>query len=188
MSEVEEVINPKFGHMTEAYFYGNCFKQIAVDTPYPKVLFATDDGYINLIRECLEIMPEPFNVMYLLIRSMNNIEGGRYCTDKPMSLTELNAFLDKFGEFLEGCGRHHIWFISDDPDTFLVYDHHNMIFAYGQQESFLNLLRSKNYKEHEPTIPFPHYHGFNDTFGLDERDVLASREWVRYDLEPDDDP
>lgn len=189
MTEQFKERQPKFGSMHEAYFHGNCFKKVAVETDYPRVYFATDDGYISLIRQCLEFMPAPFHVMYVLIRNISGNENiGRYYTETQMSRKELNSFLDQFGEFFEGDGRHNIWFISNEPKTFIVYDHHNVMFAYGEQEQFLRLLRSKNYIEKEPDIPNPHYHAYNYDYGIDETDVLNSREWIRYDLEPDDDP
>ncbi|MCW5821286.1 MAG: hypothetical protein KIT34_00695 [Cyanobacteria bacterium TGS_CYA1] len=180
--------NPKFANTLEAnQFHGNCYKQVAADTPYPRVVFATKDGYINLIKECLRIMPEPFHVMYVLIRPMQGIPGGRYLSDEPFSRKEMDLFLNEYGSFFENDGRHHVYFISDDPETFLVYDHHNMIYAYGQQENFLNLLRNKNYSEEEPEVKNPHYHGFNHNHVVDERNLIASRDWTRHDLTDMDD-
>lgn len=188
MSELDTDRNPKFANgMDSDKFHSNCYKQVAIDTPYPRVVFATKDGYIKLIKECLRIMPEPFSVMYVLIRPIVGVDVGRYMSEEPFSRKEMDAFLDEYGHFFEHDGRHHIYFISDDPGTFLVYDHHDMIYAYGQQENFLNLLRNKNYLEEEPIVENPHYHGFNHDHRVDERHLLASREWTRYDLERADD-
>ncbi len=189
MTSEDYLTNPKFANgINSDKFHSNCYKQIATDTPYPRVVFATTEGYINLIRECLRIMPEPFHFTYVLIRPINGLSIGRYCTVEPLSRKEMSEFLDEYGHFLEHDARHHIYFSSDDPGTFLVYDHHDIIYAYGRQEVFLNHLRNKNYLEAEPQIENPHYHGFNHDHRVDERQLIASRQWTIYDLEPIDDP
>ena len=84
-----------------------------------------------------------------MIRPIEGIDVARYMSKVPLSCKEMDLFLDEYGDFFEHDGRHHNYFISDEPGTFLVFDHYNLVCAYGQQEIFLNLLRNKNYLNEE---------------------------------------
>ncbi len=80
--------------------------------------------------DLLEVSPEPFCILYVLTIPRSEERPGRY-ESAPVSREEARQFLSRFREFFENDARHHIWIKSIDGPDLLVYDKHNVIYAYG---------------------------------------------------------
>ena len=69
----------------------------------------------------------------------------------------------------------------------LVYDRHNVIYAYGPLERFIAALESEGLTESkEVRFPVPHAHHYHAEFDVDERSVLKNEEWTLSPLHPGD--
>ncbi len=79
----------------------------------------------------LEAMSGPFWLLYVLVVNRDDSELGRYQCSEPQTQEDVEAFLKDFQAFLEKDGRHHLWIASASSSEMLIYDRHNVIYAYG---------------------------------------------------------
>jgi hypothetical protein len=139
----------KFGHLDEAgvdipYQYGDSWAQQKTSGPN-RLIIAPSSRHIDLLSQLAAAMNEPYGLLYVLQVPRNDIHpAGRYQSPEPISRTELGKFLKKFGGFLENDGRHHFWIGSINKSATLVYDRHNVFYAYGPIESFEGILVQNN--------------------------------------------
>jgi hypothetical protein len=141
-----------------------------------------------LIELAGELQGNPWAVLYvLLVPRCGNREPGRYQSEPFESHAALASFLRRFQAFFEGDGRHHIWVGSASNDGLLVYDQHNVIFAYGAIDRFKALLVSRAFREAEFWFPEPHSHTYLPENDVEEERLMAEMEWNRFPLDPGDD-
>lgn len=139
------------------------------------------DDPIGLLIRYLQYRNKPVSFLYVLIVSRANQELGRY--ESPSMPMEYGvAFLNRFGKFFAGDGRHEIWIRFEDGDQ-VVYDRHERIWFYGDLERSKNLLESSGILEGQlEPIPVPHDHWYNAEFDDDEREILRFLDWFRTPL------
>jgi len=73
----------------------------------------------------------------------------------------------EFKNYFETDGRHHIWICTVDNSGRFIYDQHNVIFAYGQIDKYVSVLKKEGFEEREFSFPSPHAHSYkpsNDKF------------------------
>ena len=157
-------------------------------TPEPEcLLVAPSTQHISVMLELLEVMPEPFWLLYVLVVPRGEAVDGRYQSADTVSRDEAKLFLSRFKEFFECDGRHHIWIRSASSSDLLVYDKHNVIYAYGQLLEFEAVVASRGLtKVDHIQLPFPHAHHYNEIFDEDESALLRYWEWNRTPLEEGD--
>ena len=89
-------------------------------------------------------MPEPFFVLYVLVVSRKEEnETARYQSGE-VSRAEVQAFLERFEDYLENDGRHHIWIHSPESSATLVYDNHDVIYCYGPLEILITIFAKQS--------------------------------------------
>ena len=98
----------------------------------------------------------------------------------------MEQFVREFAPYLEGDGRHHFWITSLPEHSTLVYDQHNVIFAYGPIDRFRRLLESRGFTRGEVRFPVPHMHCYNAPMDAEEERILAWWEWKHFPLQADD--
>ena len=132
------------------------------------------------------LLGEPFAVLYVLLVPRGGSEAGRY--QSPwLNRDELNEMFDRHADFWEQDGRHHVWLHSATDEATLVYDQHNVIFAYGPLDEYVALLEAAGYKEaSELDFPAPHGHCFHVEFDEMERELASSPGWTRSPLQDGD--
>jgi len=133
-------------------------------------------------------MPEPFGILYLLLASRCGHQTGRYQIKVPMERDRLRGFLTDFRDYLEGDGRHHLWIASLDGISQVIYDNHNVIYAYGDLEAFAEIARRRKMIEQQVRFPVPHTHCYNAIFDSEEDRIFNEYEWIRSPLQPNDEP
>jgi hypothetical protein len=166
------------------YRYGHTFEKQSPDT-IPRLLVAPSQGQIRILREMLQQMPENLSLMYVLLAPQTRHLAGRYISG-PLQRSEVDGILLAFGEFFEGDARHNLWIISNDGSAMLVYDQHNVIYAYGPLEAFREVLERHGLAESETEFPYPHTHHFRSGFDGFEDRLLSEFDWTRSDLLPED--
>ena len=92
----------------------------------------------------------------------------------------------EYKEYFETDGRHHLWICTLDNSGRLIYDQHNVIFAYGQIEKYLTILDKEGFKEKRFSFPDPHAHAFNQINDKFEESILEYWGWSIYPLEDSD--
>jgi hypothetical protein len=91
-----------------------------------------------------------------------------------------------FRDFFEGDGRHHVWVGSGQNDGLLVYDQHNVIFAYGPLKQYKSILLSHGFRESKFWFPAPHTHSFVPRYDDEEERLMTEHQWKHFPLQEGD--
>ena len=132
----------------------------------------------------------PTWLLYVLTVQRGGAEQGRYQSPEPIDYPELLAFLARHREFLERDGRHALWMTAEDGlgAGQLVYDRHNVIFAYGPLEPFEDVLQRHGLRRVEAvTYPVPHAHYYHAEYDAAQERLLAEMPWLWSELRAQDD-
>jgi hypothetical protein len=117
-------------------------------------------------------------VLYvLLVARLGKREPGRYQSPAPLRLEEAEEFLERFQEFFECDGRHHVWLASRNGAV-LVYDHHQWIYAYGDLDAYERVARERGLTPGKLELPVPHSHHYHAAFDDEEDAVIGYWEWT----------
>src|ERR1041385_8922476 len=134
----------------------------------PRLCIAASSGGTALLRELTLALAEPFLLLYVLPIPRGRSEAGRYQSNE-LSRAELDVLFKRFGEFWDSDGRHNVWIRSSD-DGMLVYDRHNLIYAYGPLTLFESALRKLGYiMAASLTLDFFHQHSYHQEYDALER-------------------
>jgi hypothetical protein len=129
---------------------------------------------------------QQFYVLYVLLVSHSDAELGRYQSPLIESFEDLQVFFYTYKSFLESDGRHHIWIGSPSNNGLLIYDHHNVIFAYGDLSRYEQVLSSRSFTRDEFWFPCPHSHSYPATNVQHEEELLRHFPWQRSPLQEGD--
>ncbi len=128
-----------------------------------------------------------WGVLYVLVQPRGSgHQPGRYESELFATHAELVEFLSEFEDFFESDGRHHIWVADPEGSGQLVYDQHNVIFAYGAIERFREELIKRGYREEDFWFPSPHFHAYWPENDAINRRLLTEWEWKYFPLAEDD--
>ena len=154
-----------------------------------RLVIGPSKGQVNLLIELsTDWLGHPWYLLYLLlVPRVSKREPARYQAEAFQSKHELDNFLRSFQNFFECDGRHSIWIASGANDGQLVYDQHNVIYAYGPVDRYRLALLEKGFCEEEFDFPAPHFHGYREEFDADEDRLLSAGEWTTSPLQPGDD-
>ena len=106
----------------------------------------------------------PYGILYVLKVPRLGHEAGRYQSPEPCSFDELELFTNAFQKYFEEDGRHHLWFKDLATNNQLVYDNHDLIFTYGNDNEIIDFLKSKGFNEGLLKVPVPHAHNYNQEY------------------------
>ena len=183
----------KFGSLQGAdkiqHKYGDVFRH-EVYPGWSRVTIAPDARQIALMLEIARQWNGPYGILYVLLLSRPGCHTpARYQSPEPCSFQDLERFARTFEDYFEGDGRHHLWFIDVPTSSRLVYDNHNLIYAYGNDDDVIALLNSKGLSAGDPNIPCGHFHNYNPEFDRSEDDIMAYFDWKEFPLQEEhDDP
>lgn len=182
----------KFGSLQGAngveHKYGNLFRH-EVHPEWSRVIIAPDEQQIPLMLDIAKRWEGPYGIFYVLKLSRLGHTAARYQSPEPCSFDNLELFASTFQEYFEGDGRHHLWFIDVPTGAQLVYDNHDLIYAYGNDGDIISFLESKGFSAGDPQIPCPHEHRYNQEFDSSEDEIMKYFEWKKFPLQEEhDDP
>jgi len=101
---------------------------------------------IDLMLEFLKHIDGPVVALYLLLEQRDGgPPAGRYQSPAPISRRKLRGFCERFGEFLEQDGRHAFWIMDLCSSQKLIFDRHDLVFAYGNLDAFERVLVGRGY-------------------------------------------
>jgi hypothetical protein len=153
-----------------------------------RLVLAPAERQVDLILDLLRPLPGPFGILHVLVASRRGNATARRQAPDPMELRDVAGFLREFEDFFERDGRHHIWATSLPSQSTVVYDNHNLIYAYGPLEQFVGLAEMRGLHARAIEIPAPHQHCFNLEYDHAEAALLEHFDWIEFPLEPSDDP
>ncbi len=179
----------KFGWNPEEpqrYEYPNVWSREKTTGP-ERLVIAPSRDHISLMIELSSVMNDPFWILYVLVVPRGNGDAARFQSTEPVNRKEAETFLFRFREFFEGDGRHHLWLASVSNSDQIVYDKHNVVYAYGNLPAFEEVLSHRGMKKvDEIRFPLPHIHNYNSEFDEEERNLLHYWEWKQYPLRDSD--
>lgn len=153
-----------------------------------RLVIGPSRGHVGLlINLSAELRGQPWYVLYvLLVPRLQKRQPGRYQSPPFDSHAELAKFLRSFRGFFEGDGRHHLWVGSSANDGLLVYDQHDVIFAYGPIERFRAVLDGLGYRCSKFWFPAPHTHSYFPENDEEEDRLMSKVDWTYFPLRPGD--
>lgn len=128
----------------------------------------------------------PYRLVYVLLTEQAGYQPGRYQSPNINTVDELREFLMGCLTFLESDARHHFWIGSADGTAVLVYDQHNVLFAYGPLQCLMTELFMADFRPGEFIFPSPHAHTISPKFDPDMERLLSQYEWEYAPLEEED--
>jgi hypothetical protein len=168
------------------YTYPNIWS-IETTTGPDRLVIAPSSDQVGLMIELANTLPEPFGILYVLLVSRCDNTEGRYQAPYQCDREEMESFLKQFRDYFELDGRHHIWVTSLPASATLVYDNHNVIYAYGPLEEYKRILSRRGLRKDSVRFPVPHTHNYNAEFDDEEKRILGFWEWQRFPLMQEDD-
>ena len=182
---------PKFGipHSSgevSRHDYGNLyFHEPSGDSG--RLVIGPTGSQVQLLESLAEtFQPQEYFVLYILLVSHSGNNLGRYQSPLIRNFYALKKFTSTFRLFFENDGRHHIWIASPISPQTLVYDQHDVIFAYGDLEAYEDVLKKNDYTCKDFWFPSPHAHGYDPANGDTEDVLLEFFDWQHFDLQPGD--
>lgn len=151
-----------------------------------RLCIAPDGRFVPLLLALAHCWRGPYWVLYVLTVPRGGGEAGRYQIPEPVNFTALQSFLDEHRPFLEGDGRHALWVASAAGEGTLVYDRHNVLYAYGPLEQYEDVLRAWSVRRGDVEIPVPHSHHYRAELDAGEAKLLAAYDWMRTPLREQD--
>jgi hypothetical protein len=167
--------------------YGNLYFEEPCGSS-TRLVIGPSRNQIDLVTELAALLQgHPWFVLYvLLVPRCGNREAGRYQSPPFESHAELAAFLAAFRVFFETDGRHHVWVGSGNNDGLLVYDQHNVIFAYGPLDEFKAILHGHGFQQREFWFPAPHQHQYLPENDAEEERLMRELDWKYFPLQAGD--
>ena len=162
------------GDSVTPFRYSNRFKTEKTTGP-DRLCIGMDEAHISLLWKLAFSLPAPYYVLYVLHTSRCGTHLGRY-QSPALDYHKLSGFIAEFCEFLTNDARHDVWIHSPDADATLVWDRHDLIYAYGPLESFRALLKELQEAEVDGP-PHPHVHMYHAEYDDAERKLLRYFAW-----------
>lgn len=154
-----------------------------------RLAIAPRTGYVELLDKLAFALQEPFWLLYVLVVPRGGSEQGRYQSEDSFTFVQLKQFLTEYSSFLEKDGRHNLWIRPVSGEGLLVYDRHNIIYAYGPLDRFIPVLQSAGLTESRDQFlhyESPHVHCYHPEFDRDEEQMLSRHRWAISPLRPGD--
>ena len=183
--------DPKFasrvnGELWWAHDYGKVYAIEKTTDGNKRLCVAVSYDGSQILRMLSRSLKEPFLLLYVLVIFRGGGKEGRYQSDE-LSQKDLDAIFARYKEFWDTDGRHSIWLRSDTNDATLVYDRHNLIYAYGPLERFELVLETLGYTATaKVSLSFEHQHCYYPEFDALERELTAKFADRRTELRPGD--
>ena len=168
------------------YRYSNCWDIEKTSGP-ERLVIGPESRQVELLLKLTQTLAEPFGILYVLLVSRNDHEPARYQSPYPCDRGEMESFFRSFTDFFESDGRHHIWVTSLPDSSTLVYDQHNVIYAYGALPEFERVLHNQGLNRGAVGFPVPHSHHYNAEFDEEEQRLLDYWAWRQSPLQEGDD-
>ena len=150
--------------------YSDRFK-IEKTTGPDRLCIGVDEAQISLLRKLASSLPAPYYVLYVLHTSRGGNELGRY-QSPALDFDALNDFMAEFCDFLTNDARHDMWVHAPKAGATLVWDRHDLMYAYGPLERFRAVLKESAKEGELNGPPDPHVHMYHAEYDDSEGTLL----------------
>lgn len=167
------------------HWYAPMFSIVAKGNASPKIVASVPGGDAITFERLVACMQPPYFLLYVLHTPRGEADPGRY-QSPPVSIEQLRGFLKRFGGFLASDARFDIWAHSAADGATVVWDRHNLLFAYGLIEKFSSELRAIGFLNGVVDVSFSHQHHYRQEFDEQASAVLNAFEWSYSQLRAED--
>jgi hypothetical protein len=150
-----------------------------------RVVAGVPNGDSEIFERLLLSLEPPYFLLYVLHTPRGEGRAGRY-QSPSFSAAQVREFLGSFKQFLSQDARFDIWGHSPSDKGTVVWERHNLLYAYGPMEGFLRELRALGFDAGAPNIPAPHQHHYRSELDHHARRLLSTFEWSWTELRPED--
>jgi len=170
----------------EPFRYGDIWqRQATADSD--RLIIGASERQVDLLLELSRDTEGPFGILYVLLVSRCGNRPGRYQSPEPIDAGQLADFLADYRDYFENDGRHHVWIMSLSDSATLVYDNHDVVYAYGPLESYERTVTRLGLRNHQVRFPVPHTHCYNFEYDAEEERLFEQWRWLHFPLEEGDD-
>ena len=163
------------------------FKQTAMSDNGTRLIVGVPAGDVEVMRKLAACLEQPYYILYVLLTPRGEENAGRY--QSPLvERSQLDLFLTKYAAYLRSDGRFNLWVHSPSLEATLVWDHHNLLYAYGPLAGYEEILRSMGFSPGSLEIPKPHGHRYRPECDADAAAVMSHFDWRHSELRPEDEP
>jgi hypothetical protein len=150
-----------------------------------RVVVGVPRGDPEVFARLLTSLEAPYFLLYVLHTPRGEGRAGRY-QSPSLAASQVWEFIDRFKRLLSQDARFDIWGHSPRENGTVVWERHNLLYAYGRVDGFVRELRALGFNAAAPSIPTPHSHSYHPELDTDARDLLTSLEWSWSKLRPED--
>ncbi len=180
-------IDPKFasrisGELWLAHDYGKVYAIEKTTDGTKRLRIAVSYDGSRILRTLSQSLKEPFFLLYVLVVFRGGGKQGGYQSEE-LSQDALDALFARYSEFWDSDGRHSVWLRSEADRATLVYDRHNLIYAYGPLEQFEMILEALEYaRTPEVSLSFEHQHCYYAEFDAFDQELTTKFAGARSEL------
>jgi hypothetical protein len=149
-----------------------------------RLAIAPSGNHSELLLALSDVLRPPFALLYVL-HTPRAATAGRY-QSPALDALNLKAFVAAYGPFLAADARHDLWIRSRPDSATLVWERHDLVYAYGPIERFEDVLAGRAFHRDEVIVPTPHRHHYHADWDWAERSLLRSFDWIASPLHPED--
>jgi hypothetical protein len=158
------------------YSFAPQFARVELQDGSSRVVAGVPHGDTEIFERLVSSLKSPYFLLYILHTPRGEGEAGRY-QSPALSVEQLHSFISKFKPFLSGDARFDIWVHSSTENATLVWERHNILYAYGPIVKFSKVLRSLGFDAGEPEIPAPHAHNYRKELDSYAKELLTVFDW-----------
>lgn len=161
------------------------FARQSVEGKHVRLVAGVPGGDSSILRRMLACLEQPFYLLYVLHTPRGEGVSGRY-QSAALSEQSLIDFLERFSGLLGADARHDVWVHSPGGNATLVWERHNLIYAYGNVACFEAALSQMGFVHGAVDMDFPHAHHYRAEYDADAKDILTYLDWSYSPLHPQD--
>jgi hypothetical protein len=168
------------------YSHPPVFKRQLTSANTTRLDVGVPGGDVAVLGKLTGCMEPPYHILYVLVVPRGEGDAGRY--QSPLvDRGQLASFLARYEAYLKSDGRFALWVHSQSSQATLVWDRHNLIYAYGPLACFEEALTSIGFTPGSLTIPTPHEHHYRQECDADAAAIMSHFGWRYSELRPGDD-
>jgi len=130
-----------------------------------RIIISSATNQMKLASDLIIRSDSYFGILYILAVPRGKHKAARYQLADRLSKNDAVKFLEKYNEYFVNDGRHQIWIADTENNDFIVYDQHNVLYAYGNISEYEKILGIKRYQNTTKIeFPVPHVHCYNPEY------------------------
>ncbi len=172
-------------NIEEPFSHAAVYSSETLSSGVKRVVAGAPNGEYRTFAELTFVLTAPYFLLYVLHTPRGEGDPGRY-QSPALTGIEVSNFLVEFSDFLGRDARFDIWSHSPNSGGTVVWERHNMIYAYGPLNDYEKILINLGYETGKTDANFPHCHYYRAEYDVTAKYLLNYMEWSKAPLQPED--